>query len=92
MECSRPARIHLSYVMTRLPNVIPTTAAAEMERDLTHFPSYYSGCKILHYCPSVLLMSRSLFNDVLPAGVGSPTVHPGTIRCPPRRFQKPAIF
>jgi hypothetical protein len=54
--------------MTRLPNVTPTTAAAEMEWDLSHFPSYYSGCKILKYCPSVLLMSRSLFNDLLPAG------------------------
>lgn len=79
MECSRPARVHLSYVMTRLPNVTPTTAAAEMERDLPDFPSYYSGCKILNYCPSVFLMSRSLFNDVLLAGVGSLTVRPRTI-------------
>jgi hypothetical protein len=62
MECSRPARTHLSYVMTRLSNVTPTTVGAEMERDLPHFPYYYSGCKILNYCPSVLLMSRSLFN------------------------------
>jgi hypothetical protein len=47
--------------MTRLPNVTPTTVGAEMERNLPHFPYYYSGCKILNYCPSVLLMSRSLF-------------------------------
>jgi hypothetical protein len=44
MECSRPARIHLSYVMTRLPNVTPATAAEEMERDLTHFPSAVNSC------------------------------------------------